>query len=92
MGGVEIGDDLGYGPLRALEKDEVASIATALEAISTEELTSRYRAEDIEAQEVYPGGWSDSENLTWLLSAFEEVRNYFLLARQNQMAMLLYIT
>lgn len=92
LGGSEIGDDLGYGPLRALADSQVAVIAGALESITPTELAGKYQIDTMEAQEIYPGGWSDTENLAWLVEAFQEVRDYFLRAREDRMAMLLYIT
>jgi hypothetical protein len=41
-GGQDIGEDLGYGPARAFEPRDVASIAEALEPITLEEFAKRF--------------------------------------------------
>lgn len=92
LGGEELGDDLGYGPVRVLGEDQVAAIAAALELVTPEVLLDTYDAEAMEAAQIYPGGWGESENRDWLVEALQEVREYYLRARDSRMAMLLYMT
>jgi len=92
LGGEDLGEDLGYGPVRALGEEEVAAIAAALELVAPEVLLGRYDAEAMEAAQIYPGGWSESENGDWLVEAHEAVCEYYLRARDARMAVLLYLT
>lgn len=93
LGGEPIGDeDFGYGPVRCLEPTEVAAVATALEAISGEDLLSRFNPGAMNAAEVYPGGWSDDDD--WrahLGERYLEVRNLFAHAASQGDAMVLYL-
>jgi hypothetical protein len=60
-GGREQGEDMGYGPARLFDADEVGEIANTLGGISAEELWSRFDAERMEEAEVYPGIWDEPE-------------------------------
>lgn len=53
LGGVEIGPDIGYGPARYLEPDEVKKVAKALKTLSKKDLTSRFNLEAMKAAKVY---------------------------------------
>jgi len=89
LGGDEIGDDLGYGPVRAHDVEATAEIAEALDLLTADALRSRYLPDQMEAQEIYPGGWDDEENLEWLLEAFETTKNHFRSAREARCGMLI---
>lgn len=54
LGGTNIGPDIGYGPARYLEPDEVASVAAALRAVPPEDFASRFDAAALVTAGVYP--------------------------------------
>ncbi|HEU0013484.1 MAG TPA: YfbM family protein [Longimicrobium sp.] len=94
LGGREIGDDMGYGPVRLLDAAEAAAAAEALDAVRVEDLTGRFDPEAMEIAGIYPSGWGDPDYdaLDDLLTAFELVRGYYLDAQAAGQAMLLAIT
>src|SRR5436309_1032657 len=59
QGGEAIGDDLGYGPPRLFEHPQVAELDAALDAISEDELWSRFDPEQMSG--VYPEIWDEPE-------------------------------
>jgi hypothetical protein len=60
-GGSEEGEDLGYGPARLIDAEEVREIAQVIGGITVDELWSRFDAEQMEQLEVYPGIWDEPE-------------------------------
>ena len=75
-GGEEVGDDLGYGPARALRSEDVLKIETALEPLTTEELRRRFDADRMTELEIYPFGWSHDPDgeLEYRLEFYAELR------------------
>jgi hypothetical protein len=53
LGGEEVGEDVGYGPARILQPDQVKGISSALSEISIEEFNSRYDPAAMKAADVY---------------------------------------
>jgi hypothetical protein len=92
MGGAEIGEDLGYGPARYLDVEEVSRAAAVLQALTPGDLRLRYDASVMEELRIYPGGWDDAENLEWLLEAFAEVSTFYRGSAERGNAVLLYLT
>jgi type I restriction-modification system DNA methylase subunit len=92
LGGRELGEDIGYGPLRFLEPSEVAIINNELRNISVEDLANRFDLEAINDQDIYPmsGEW-EMEDKDYLLEYYEGLLNYFNKAANEQEAMLLLI-
>ena len=72
QGGKEVGEDTGYGPPRFFDHAQVAELHTALEAISDDELWSRFDAEQMSADSVYPFIWEEPES-----ELREEYTHYF---------------
>jgi hypothetical protein len=78
FGGTEIGEDGGYGPARYLDAGEVKGVAAALAAVTEQELRDRFDPRAMDASQVYPAsGWSAEEDLDWLLSAFEQLKDFY---------------
>lgn len=58
LGGVEIGDvDVGYGPARALSPEDTARFYEHISAISAEDFDSRFDAQVMLDQQIYPDIW-----------------------------------
>lgn len=94
LGGREVGDDHGYGPIRVLTPAETAEVAAALEALGDEGAMARYSAEAFD--EAGLSGfedWEDEEEAEalheWVLETYREVRDYYLEARGRGYGMLL---
>jgi hypothetical protein len=92
LGGTEIGDDEGYGPLRYLEAKEVKEIAAALESVSVQDFASRYKVEDMNKNDIYPlgGEWTE-EDKDYLVEHYETLVEFFRIAADQDEAMLLFL-
>ena len=77
MGGVEVGEDLGYGPARYFEVDKVNQIAQALSTASLEaEMIARFDPAQMTSLGIYPGGWN-AGNVDWLMEEFRRLRQFY---------------
>jgi hypothetical protein len=56
-GGVEMGEDLGYGPARGLNSGEVRTLAAALKTIPADALLQRFDPAALTSAEIYPEIW-----------------------------------
>ncbi len=92
MGGTEIGPDLGYGPVRCLDADQVKRVATALNEISAEELANRFDAEAMESQGIYAFSAEDAdEELEMAKDYFNQLKDFYQETANREQAMLLLI-
>jgi hypothetical protein len=91
LGGRELGEDLGIGPMRVTAPAQVAATARALAALDPASLRASYDPHRMEDLEIYPGHWDDPENCEWLMAAFAEVRGYFAAAADKQAGMAFWI-
>ncbi len=89
LGGKEIGDDLGYGPARFLTPPQVREVATALAAISKDELAARFDLNAMIAAHIYPV--RDESELELAQHYFEHLSRYYAHAAASSNAMLLYV-
>jgi len=92
LGGDEIGDDQGCGPVRILQPDLVKSIAGALIDEST--FKSRYEPEAMEAAQIYPETiWvrDGSEALDYLAEYYRELVAFYLAAAERGDGIVLWI-
>jgi hypothetical protein len=77
MGGVEVGEDLGYGPARYFAADEVHQIAQALSSANLEaEMTARFDPVRMTSLGIYPGGWKAGD-VDWLMEEFRRLRQFY---------------
>ena len=91
-GGIEIGDDVGYGPARYLTAAEVAATANALRLITKNELALRFDPATLSENEIYPEIWDEgNEAMDYVLVYFDQLRTYYLDAAAKGNAMLKYI-
>ena len=93
-GGDEVGDDLGYGPARALRSEDVLKIGTALEPLTTEELRRRFDADRMTELEIYPFGWSQDPDgeLEYLLEFYTELRAFVRRTAERRHGLLVYLS
>ena len=92
-GGEEIGEDLGYGPARALSPAQVAAWSNALSAITTDELRRRFDPAALEQAQIYPSGWDEGdEAFDWLNDNFEALRSFLAQAESADNGAVIYLT
>jgi uncharacterized protein DUF1877 len=93
-GGQEVGDDLGYGPARALTSSDVQTIDAALEPLTREQVAQRFDAARMTELEIYPFGWSDDPDgeLEWLLDSYAELRAFVRRTAERRHAVLVYLS
>lgn len=53
LGGTEIGDDVGYGPARILEPEQVQAVANAITKINGEAFKLRYEPKKLKEADIY---------------------------------------
>jgi hypothetical protein len=92
LGGVEIGPNHGYGPVRYLTPVEVDLVAKALANLDEGKLRQNWNPSAFTNAEVYPGGWETEDALMWLLDTCARLRKFYQQATENGSAVLLYIT
>jgi uncharacterized protein DUF1877 len=93
-GGEAIGDDLGYGPARFLDHEQAAELNEAIAAISDEQLWSRFDADAMTEEGVYPGIWDEPESdlREEYLHYFHEVKKLVQKANADNLGLLLMLT
>ncbi len=91
LGGVEFGEDHGYGPARYLLADDVKEIAAALATLDVGVVAASFDAGRFERAQVYPGGWDQPDALGWLLGSLDELRGYYSRASRMGRAMLFWV-
>lgn len=93
VGGEEVGDDLGYGPARALPSGDVAKVDAALDPLTTDELRGRFDATRMSELEIYPFGWSDDPDgeLQYLLEFYVELRAFVRRTAERGHGLLVYL-
>jgi hypothetical protein len=90
LGGVEIGEDTGYGPPRYLDHDAVDGITKALSSVDEAELRRRYDGDAMNAEDLYPDVWTEADSVDWLVDECDRVREFYLGAASRGNAVLLY--
>ncbi|WP_366515668.1 YfbM family protein [Solimonas marina] len=96
-GGAEAGDiDLGHGTGRALLSNEVAAIASALEAINESTLRERFSPDQMMRLEIYPEIWDrpldEDDSLAYCLEYFEVLRSFVSDAALRNVGIIIYVT
>lgn len=90
LGGEEIGDDLGYGPVRVLGPAESAAFARFLSALSPEELLSRLDMTRMSAANIYCAS-DDDDWAEEIAERFPELRDFVAETARQGSALLLWI-
>ncbi len=94
LGGVEIGDDLGYGPGKYITPSEVKIVAAILKNLNHEKIRSEYDPEAYEEMEIYPSGiWQEEkmEAIEYVLSYLEPLSKFYERAAKEGLAVIKYI-
>jgi hypothetical protein len=87
MGGTEVGEDLGYGPARYFDANEVAAIARELARPNLEaEMAARFDPAQMANLGIYPGQFDAADDRQWLMDAFQKLRQFYLDASAANLA------
>jgi hypothetical protein len=87
MGGTEVGEDMGYGPARYFDANEVAAIARELSRPNLEaEMDARWDPDKMADLGIYPGQFVATEDRQWLMDAFRQLRQFYVDASAAKLA------
>ena len=89
FGGSDVGPDLGYGPARFLPAEEVQLIATALAAVSREDLAKRFDLPTMQGAGIY--ACDNEDELPVALDLLEQVQRFYTESAARGCAMLAYL-
>ncbi len=94
LGGIEIGEDLGYGPPRLLNAEDVSRIASLLESLPPDTFAKRYDPKAMDAAGIYPEIWErdGDEGLDYVLEWYQVLRTFYLDARGRHDGVLLWLS
>jgi hypothetical protein len=95
-GGLEMGDDLGYGPARGLTSGEVVKLAAALKAIPPDSLLQRFDPAALTSAEIYPQIWDrpqeEDDTRGYVSEYYDQLRSFILDAAVEGEALLIAMT
>lgn len=96
-GGQQIGEvDVGYGPARAFTSEQARAFASAIAAVTPDELASRFNPHAMAELEIYPDIWgrdpAEDDTLTYLLDYFEALKEFVELARDEGMGLITFMS
>jgi hypothetical protein len=91
LGGTPLGTDLGYGPARLMDADDVRRTALALDALSEDQIRRQFDPEALLGANIYGGDWADAEEVEWIVAAFHKATRCFVDSAARGDALLLYI-
>ena len=92
-GGTALGDvDVGYGPARFLEVQEVADVATAISGITAAELWSRFSAGALEDAQIYPGGTWTADDFPYVAQHYVQLQEFYRVAASRGEAVIAYLS
>jgi len=97
-GGIEVGDDAGYGPARAFGSGELRAIADALDKLPPDALVARFDAAKMDQLEIYPaGGWAvvdprSEEQFGYFSGAFDAVKDLARRGRDARQGLLVWLS
>jgi len=95
LGGVPVGEDLGYGPARWLAPEQVAEIASALDIYDRAALYARYDPDAMTRLDVYPGVmWARDRDAAfdYLWEYFTQMVAFYRATAERGEALLLWLT
>jgi hypothetical protein len=94
QGGQEVGEDLGYGPARALRPAQTAAFATALAAIDRNEFARRFDPAAMEQNDIYPQIWDEDrdELIEEFAEQFNALQTFVTRAAKKKLGLLIYLS
>lgn len=92
LGGTEIGDDLGYGPARYHDPEQVKHLANSISDIDSRELARRFDPEAMQRHCIYSfSAEYATDELELAQDYFEELKNFYSSAANRGDAILAFI-
>jgi hypothetical protein len=97
-GGIEVGDDVGYGPARAFASPALKAIADALDGVEPDDLVARFDAAKMDQLEIYPsGGWAivnprSEEECGYFSGAFDALKDLARRGRETRQGLLVWLS
>ncbi len=93
LAGNEIGKDIGNGPARYLEADEVWEIAENLKKVNKSNLEKKYDEEKFEDANIYGFDPENASDMIWyFLEYYEDMYDYYIEAALEGNGMLIYMS
>jgi hypothetical protein len=91
LGGEEVGEDLGYGPVRLHSPEAVKEVLEQLNALEESDLIGRWDPADMMEDDIYPNVWDEGDSVlnNELLPAFRRVKAFYAIAARRGEAVLL---
>lgn len=97
LGGRPLGDiNVGYGPARVLDPDQVAIFDDLLQCISAADFRERFDAAALMRADVYPNLWEraltgEEDLLSYLCGHFAQLKDFVAAARRDGMGLITYL-
>lgn len=95
LGGEEVGDDMGYGPARLLEPQQVRSVAIALESIDEKAFESKYNPEAMQTADIYLADMcvrDGNEALEYIVENYRILRAFYKTTAENSQGAILWLS
>jgi len=90
LGGEAIGEDIGYGPARLVNTEEVKQINEAISSIDTSVLNARYDAVTLNKAEIYPDGWGP-DDAEYVIGAFQKIKIFYSSAAEKNQCVIQFL-
>lgn len=85
--------DLGYGPAHYLTPAQVVALNGELAKITVDEIAKRYSPDEMNAQDIYPGYWDQSEvAIEFVTDSFLALQQFYAEAAKNGPAIISFIS
>lgn len=93
LDGIEIGDDMGYGPGNYITPSQVKTSAELLKKLDVLKIKSEYDPDTYEELGIYPSIWQEEkmEALEYVLSFLEPLTQFYTRAAKENLAIIKYI-
>jgi hypothetical protein len=84
--------DMGYGPACYISTEQVSQLSKALDGVSLEDLRQKFDGKEMNRAGVYPEVWDEPESLEYVLSNFEQLKDFYKIAEKEKMAVITFIS
>ena len=93
VGGIEQGEDLGYGPTRYFDPQKLRNISKEINGISDDDLWSNFDANQMTNYDIYPGIWDEPEDdlQEEYLEYFQMLKKFVTKTAENGEALQIYM-
>jgi hypothetical protein len=91
--GTPVGDvDVGYGPARVLNSQQVKAIAARLAELSPERVEARVDLSTLDEHQIYPGNWQrDGLSVEYVVTNYQRMRELIVQSAERGDGLVLYI-